>query len=266
LVYKYQVDASSASFDYWSAEGKMYSLGYPIAEAVVRLNLRPAKIQLSAAASKRSPTFFERFGWSGGFVSNPDLKEETRVEGDIGVSADIGLGGGGSAGVALSVFGGKVDDKIKSIPRNNFVKVMNFADTDFWGAELDINSKLFRVITAELNATYMNSVISGAADKSWVGRAEPFVPAFSGYLKAEIDIWRIGIGHGIKYESECYLSIENIVTRDPRGELSAWLSYKAADFLTLRYRVDNYLNAESFDFMDNPAPKRTHVLSAGINF
>ncbi len=143
---------------------------------------------------------------------------------------------------------------------------MNFADTKFYGAELDFNAKPLRFFTAELNAAYLKSVIDGAKDPSWIGRIEPFIPELSGFLKTEVDIWKINIGHGIKYESACYLNIENIVKRPRQTELSAWAAYKMYGFLSLRYRVDNYLNTANFDFLDNPKPKRTHVASAALNF
>jgi len=261
-VYKYEIDTSSAKFNQWSSAPQNYHLGYPVTEAVFKMGINPITVQISAAASKRSPTFFERFGWSGGFISNPDLREETRVEADAGVSVDMG-----EYGASASIFAGKVDDKIKSIPySNSFVKVMNFADTRFYGAELDVNAKPLRFFTAELGAAYLKSIIDGAKDPSWIGKAEPFVPEFSGFLKTEIDVWKINIGHGIKYESECYLNIENIVTRPQQTELSAWALYKMYGFLSLRYRVDNYLNTANFDFLDNPKPKRTHVVSAALNF
>ncbi len=261
-VYKYEIDTSSASFNQWSSAPRYYHLGYPVTEAVFKMEINPITVQLSAAASKRSPTFFERFGWSGGFISNPDLREETRLEADAGVSVDMG---GYSA--STSFFIGKVDDKIKSIPySNSFVKVMNFADTKFYGTELDVNAKPLRFFTVELSATYLKSIINGAKDPSWIGRIEPFVPDFSGFLKTEADVWKINIGHWIKYESACYLNIENIVKRPQQTELSAWASYKIKKFLSLRYRVDNYLNTANFDFLDNPKPKRTHIASAALTF
>ena len=261
-VYKYEIDASSGAFNQWSSAPRNYSLGYPVAEAVFKMDVNPVTVQFSAVASKRSPTFFERFGWSGGFISNPDLREETRLEVDGGASVDMG-----EYGVSASVFAGRVGDKIKSIPySNSFVKVMNFADTRFYGAEFDVNAKPLSFFTIELSTAYLKSIIDDAKDPSWIGKIEPFVPEFSGFLKTETDVWKINIGHGIKYESACYLNIENIVKRPRQVELSAWASYKMYGFLSLRYRVDNYLNTANFDFLDNPKPKRTHVVSAALNF
>ncbi|MDR2693504.1 MAG: TonB-dependent receptor plug domain-containing protein [Chitinispirillales bacterium] len=256
-VYKYEIDTLSAGFNNnLSSAPKNYSLGYPTAEAVFKMGINPVTLQLSAAASKRSPTFFERFGWSGGFISNPDLREETRVEADAGVSIDLW-----EYSAAVSVFGGTVGDKIKSIPYSlGFVKVMNFADTKFYGAEFDFSAKPLRFFTAELSAAYLKSVINGAKDPSWHGRIEPFVPEFSGFLKTEVDIWKFNIGHGIKYESACYMNIENIVTRPQQTELSAWASCKIDKSLLIRYRVDNYINTANFDFLDNPKPRRTHTV------
>jgi hypothetical protein len=260
-VYKYEIDTTTAGFDYWSSEGKRYTLAYPLTEAVVRVNMKPVILQLSASASKRSPTFFERFGWGSGFLSTPDLREETRIEADIGVSVDMG-----QYSVAASVFGGRVNDKIKTIPQGPFVKVMNFADTDFYGVEADINTKLLQVFTAELGAAYLKSVIADAADPSWIGTIEPFIPEWSGFLKTEVDIRKFNIGHGVRYESECYVSVENIVIKDAQWELSAWAAYKPLNVLTLRYRIENYLNKANFDFLDNPMPRRTHIMSAALNF
>jgi len=61
------------------------------------------------------------------------------------------------------------------------------------------------------------------------------------------------------------LNIENIVKRPRQTELSAWASYKPDKSLSLRYRVDNYLNTANFDFLDNPKPKRTHAVSAALS-
>jgi outer membrane cobalamin receptor len=257
-VYKYEIDTSGTGFDNWATDGKKYQLNYPVAEAVFRIDANPVTFQFGAAASKRSPTFFERFGWSSGFISNPDLREETRAEADAGISIDMG-----EYGAAASVFGGTVGDKIKSIPySNSFVKVMNFADTKFYGAELDIHSKLLRVVNVELSAAYLTSVIIGAEDPTWFGRTEPFTPELSGFLKTEITLWKLNIGHGIKYESACYLNIENIVKRPQQFEFSAWASCKINKSLSMRYRVDNYLNTAVFDFLDNPKPRRMH--SVGV--
>jgi hypothetical protein len=261
-VYKYEIDTSSAAFNQWSSAPKNYTLGYPAAEAVFEMGINPVTLQFSATASKRSPTFFERFGWSSGFISNPDLREESRVEADAGIAVDMG-----DYSAAASIFAGYVDGKIKSIPySNSFVKVMNFADTKFYGAELDVSAKPLQIFTAELSASYLKSIIDGAVDPSWIGRIEPFVPQLSGFLKTEVDVWKINVGHGIKYESACYLNIENIVKRPRQIELNLWAAYKIETFLSLRYRVDNYLNTANFDFLDNPKPKRTHVISAAFNF
>jgi len=261
-VYKYEVDTSTAGLGYWSAEGKKLSLAYPAAEAALRVNLNPLTVQLSAAASKRSPTFFERFGWGSGFVSNPDLKEETRMEADIGVSVDMGEYTG-----AVSVFAGTTGGKIKSIPHGGgFVKVMNFADTRFYGAEADVNAKLLRVLTLELSASYLNSTISNAVDPAWINKTEPFVSELSGFIKTEADMKPFQVGHGIKYEGECYLGVDNREKRPAQTELSAWASYKITEHFSARYRVDNYLNTASFDFMDNPKPRRTHAVSAALTF
>jgi hypothetical protein len=54
--------------------------------------------------------------------------------------------------------------------------------------------------------------------------------------------------------------------RPSQIELSAWASYKITEFLTARYRVDNYLNTASFDFLDNPKPRRAHMVSAALTF
>jgi hypothetical protein len=260
-VYKYETDTSSAAFNRWASAPRNYRLGYPAAEAVFQMGIHPVTFQLGATVSKRSPTFFERFGWSNAFISNPDLREETRKEADAGVSIDMG-----EYGASASIFAGKAGDKIKSIPYgNSFVKVMNFADTRFYGAEFDIHSRLLNIINVELSASYLKSVIDGAKDPGWINRIEPFVPAFSGFLKTEADIWKLNIGHGVKYESECYLNIENLLTRPRQFELSAWASCEIYKFLSLRYRVDNYLNTANFDFLDNPKPKRTHAVSMILN-
>jgi hypothetical protein len=261
-VYKYEADTSSAGLGYWSPEGIRHTLHYPLTEAVVRVNLNPLTLQLSAAASKRSPTFFEKFGWGSGFISNPDLREETRMEVDAGVSVDMGKYSG-----SVSLFAGRVDDKIKSIPRGGgFVKVMNFADTRFYGLEADVSARLLQVLTIEFSGAYLNSTVTDAADPGWAGMREPFVPALSGFIKTEIDAGRVNIGHGVKYEGECYLAINNRQTRPRQTELSAWASYGITEFLTARYRVENYLNTANFDFLDNPMPRRTHTLSAALTF
>jgi hypothetical protein len=44
-----------------------------------------------------------------------------------------------------------------------------------------------------------------------------------------------------------------------------WTACKITGFFTLRYRVENYLNTANFDFLDNPKPRRTHVVSAALN-
>ena len=263
-AYKYEIDTSDAGRGYLSPEGRKRELAYPLAEAEFRLNLSPAAVRLSASASKRSPSFFERFGWGGGFIPNPDLKEETRLEADAGASIDMGY-----MSAAASAFAGTVGDKIKSVPRGgSFVKVMNFADTRFYGAELDVSARIARAFTAELSAAWLKSVVSGAVDpsaRSWIGKVEPFVPEFSGFLKTEADVWKFNIGHGVRYESECYKSRENFLKMEPQVELSAWAACKITGFLTLRYRVENYLDTANFDFLDNPKPRRTHVVSAALD-
>jgi iron complex outermembrane receptor protein len=262
VVCKYDVDTSTAGLGYWSSDGRRYTLRYPLAEAVVNVNLSPLRLRFSAAASKRTPTFFERFGWGSAFLSNPELREETRLEADAGATLDMG-----QYAASASVFAGSVGNKIKSIPRGGgFVKVMNFADTRFYGAEIDLSARLPHRLTIELNGAYLKSVISDAADPAWINRIEPFVPALSGYVKTEFETGRFNVGHGIKFEGECYLGIDNRATRPHQTELSAWVSLKAAEFLTMRYRVDNYLNSASFDFLDNPKPRRTHVVSAALTF
>jgi outer membrane receptor for ferrienterochelin and colicin len=262
FAYKHEIDTSLVGFGYWSSDGKKHELSFPSAETVFRFDLSGnVQLQFSGALSKRSPTFFERFGWSSSFLSNPDLKEETRREADAGISVDLGR-----YSAAGSVFIGLVEDKIKSIPRGSFVKVMNFADTKVYGTDIDLSARPLSFVSVDLSASYLKSIISKAADPYWVGKAEPFMPEFTGFLKTEIDIKKLIAGHGVKYESSCYINIENKSRRSPQSELSAWTAYKAAAFLTLHYRVENYLNTANFDFLDNPKPRRTHVFSTKLNF
>lgn len=257
FLYKYEQDSSSAGLGYWSPRGRRFVLHYPSAEASVEYPLtKSLKLYLSASSSRRSPTFYERFGWGNGFVSNPELAEETRHEADAGVLANRN-----GTSLSFSLFRGRVYDKIKSIPRNSFVKVMNFADTDFSGAELEMKTRLLSLLLIEGSATYLNSTVLSAEEPGWVGKTEPFIPRYTFCIKLELEKGVFTAGHDVRYESSCYTSTDNLTQKDAQTQLGAWAGVKFLSEFRLQYKIDNYMNSASFDFLDNPKPRRTHFIS-----
>lgn len=257
FLYKYELDSSSAGLGYWASQGSCSSLHYPCAEASVEYPLtNMLKLYLSASTSKRSPTFYERFGWGSGFLSNPELTEETRHEADAGILANKD-----GTTLSFSLFRGRVYDKIKSIPRNSFVKVMNFADTDFRGAELELKTRLFSLLLLEGSATYLSSTVLDAQDPGWVSKKEPFIPQYTFCIKTELSKGRFTAGHEVRYEGSYFIDTDNQTQKDAQTQLGAWAGVEFLGKFKLQYKVDNYLNSASFDFLDNPKPRRTHFLS-----
>ncbi len=259
-LYKYETDTSTAGLGYWSSKGRSSTLGYPCAETDLLYYLtKHAKLRLSASSSKRSPTFFERFGWGNSYLATPELTEETRYEADAGVSFDYDRFSG-----SMNLFKGQVLNKIKSIPRSGFVKVMNFADTDFHGLEITMKAKTLKVLNIEASGTFLNSTVSNAEDPSLKGKTEPFIPQYSFFIKTGAELGKFDIGHKIRYEGPCYTSTDNLELKDPQLELSGWVSLTLFKNGKLSCNIDNYLNSASFDFLNNPKPRRTY--SATLNF
>jgi hypothetical protein len=115
--------------------------------------------------------------------------------------------------------------------------------------------------------TYMENAFYNMARPALNGMEEPLMPRFKENLHLVVNWHGIQIGHGLSYSSPYYLSSQNIPAdrRSSKPILDAFVSYSGIPFITLTYRIENYLDYQNEDYRDCPRPGRMHFVILNFN-
>ena len=232
---------------------------------------RPANLTLkgSFARNFHAPTLNDLYFIPGG---NPDLKDETALRYDLGISSMARVGKVDISGEA-TWFDSYVDNWILWLPTvKGFFSPQNVKKVHSKGVELSANVGLtpFRDgrLTIGGNFAWTSSVnttpTAGEGDKS-VGKQLPYVPLYTATGRATLE-WR-GFEFLIK---TCYYSRRYTMTSNEKtisGSLEPYFMTDLSvahnfDFrplgLSLKLAVNNLFNADYQTIMSHPMP--------GINF
>jgi outer membrane cobalamin receptor len=211
----------------------------------------------------RNPGFDEKFATTGYSSGNPGLTPEHKLEASIGIAA-----GNSYFNSSLALYGGTTRDKIIAEAQSLGVLVpMNYSNVRHWGAEWDVRIEPQKWISFVNAMTYMENTFYNMARTSLNGREEPLMPRFKESLHLTLSWHGVQIGHGLLYSSPYYLSSQNIAAdrRSSRPILDAFISYSGIPFITLTYRIENYLDYQNEDYRDCPRPGRMHFVILNFN-
>ena len=211
----------------------------------------------------RNPGFDEKFATTGYSSGNPGLTPERKLEASIGISA-----GNSYINSSLALYGGTTKDKIIAEAQSQGVLVpKNYSNVRHLGAEWDVRFEPKKWISIVNAITYMENTFYNMARPALNGMEEPLMPRFKENLHLTLTWKGFQIGHGLLYSSPYYLSSQNIAAdrRSSKPVLDAFISYSGIPFITLTYRIENYLDYQNEDYRDCPRPGRMHFVVLNFN-
>ena len=221
----------------------------------------------SVSRNFRFPTLNDLYFLPGG---NPDLKNETGVQYEAGLSFAVGRDAIYTHSGSASWYDQRIDDWILWLPTTKgFFSPVNIKEVHAYGVEVraDLSVMLARGLKLDLDGTFSwsPSINVGEpmspADQS-VGKQLPYEPEFSGTATGRL-AWRSwGLLWQFCYYSERYTMSSNDITLTGRLtpyvmnnlSLEKGFAFRRAD-LSLKATINNLFNEEYLSVLSRPMPR-----------
>ena len=221
----------------------------------------------SVSRNFRFPTLNDLYFLPGG---NPDLKNETGVQYEAGLSFAVGRDAIYTLSGSASWYDQRIDDWILWLPTTKgFFSPVNIKEVHAYGVEVraDLSVMLARGLKLDLDGTFSwsPSINVGEpmspADQS-VGKQLPYEPEFSGTATGRL-AWRSwGLLWQFCYYSERYTMSSNDITLTGRLtpyvmnnlSLEKGFAFRRAD-LSLKATINNLFNEEYLSVLSRPMPR-----------
>ena len=221
----------------------------------------------SVSRNFRFPTLNDLYFLPGG---NPDLKNETGVQYEAGLSFAVGRDAIYTLSGSASWYDQRIDDWILWLPTTKgFFSPVNIKEVHAYGVEVraDLSVMLARGLKLDLDGTFSwsPSINVGEpmspADQS-VGKQLPYDPEFSGTATGRL-AWRSwGLLWQFCYYSERYTMSSNDITLTGRLtpyvmnnlSLEKGFAFRRAD-LSLKATINNLFNEEYLSVLSRPMPR-----------
>ena len=221
----------------------------------------------SVSRNFRFPTLNDLYFLPGG---NPDLKNETGVQYEAGLSFAVGRDAIYTLSGSGSWYDQRIDDWILWLPTTKgFFSPVNIKEVHAYGVEVraDLSVMLARGLKLDLDGTFSwsPSINVGEpmspADQS-VGKQLPYEPEFSGTATGRL-AWRSwGLLWQFCYYSERYTMSSNDITLTGRLtpyvmnnlSLEKGFAFRRAD-LSLKATINNLFNEEYLSVLSRPMPR-----------
>ena len=221
----------------------------------------------SVSRNFRFPTLNDLYFLPGG---NPDLKNETGVQYEAGLSFAVGRDAIYTLSGSASWYDQRIDDWILWLPTTKgFFSPVNIMEVHAYGVEVraDLSVMLARGLKLDLDGTFSwsPSINVGEpmspADQS-VGKQLPYEPEFSGTATGRL-AWRSwGLLWQFCYYSERYTMSSNDITLTGRLtpyvmnnlSLEKGFAFRRAD-LSLKATINNLFNEEYLSVLSRPMPR-----------
>lgn len=221
----------------------------------------------SVSRNLRFPTLNDLYFLPGG---NPDLKNETGVQYEAGLSFAVGRDAIYTLSGSASWYDQRIDDWILWLPTTKgFFSPVNIKEVHAYGVEVraDLSVMLARGLKLDLDGTFSwsPSINVGEpmspADQS-VGKQLPYEPEFSGTATGRL-AWRSwGLLWQFCYYSERYTMSSNDITLTGRLtpyvmnnlSLEKGFAFRRAD-LSLKATINNLFNEEYLSVLSRPMPR-----------
>ena len=221
----------------------------------------------SVSRNFRFPTLNDLYFLPGG---NPDLKNETGVQYEAGLSFAVGRDAIYTLSGSASWYDQRIDDWILWLPTTKgFFSPVNIKEVHAYGVEVraDLSVMLARGLKLDLDGpfSWSPSINVGEpmspADQS-VGKQLPYEPEFSGTATGRL-AWRSwGLLWQFCYYSERYTMSSNDITLTGRLtpyvmnnlSLEKGFAFRRAD-LSLKATINNLFNEEYLSVLSRPMPR-----------
>lgn len=221
----------------------------------------------SVSRNFRFPTLNDLYFLPGG---NPDLKNETGVQYEAGLSFAVGRDAIYTLSGSASWYDQRIDDWILWLPTTKgFFSPVKIKEVHAYGVEVraDLSVMLARGLKLDLDGTFSwsPSINVGEpmspADQS-VGKQLPYEPEFSGTATGRL-AWRSwGLLWQFCYYSERYTMSSNDITLTGRLtpyvmnnlSLEKGFAFRRAD-LSLKATINNLFNEEYLSVLSRPMPR-----------
>ncbi len=241
--------------------------------AVVYKPFDDTTLRTSAGRSFRGPTVYELFttyvSGSNTYYGNPDLKPETDVSWDVGITQGLWKG----AKVSARYFENYMTDLIynTTIAPGQY-KYMNAGRAESKGITLEIEQRFDKWLRLFANYTYTDARIKeNSANPASVDKRITFMPDKMVNAGAECEVGPFAASLTGRYVGKRYGTdtntdkVNNVFgSYDPFLTADAKVSYKVTNFATVSFSVDNITN-ESY-FSSYVAPGRSWFGQLEIKF
>jgi outer membrane cobalamin receptor len=252
-LYRYEIDSTNDSLTPSGTVlpgGGLAKHGFPAGFSEVRYQpFDCLGILASIQYCSRSPGFSEKYAEGAHTTSNPALRPETRLEGDLGfsfVKQWIAVSG--------AVFASTTKDKIVYIGHSTMFTPTNVSDVNAWGLENDATLSPFPWLSVVNSMTYMENIMHSDTFPSWNGKDEPLQPRFTDNLNIKFMYRNWYAGHSARLVSRYFTNFDNLPPiRQPKPQLNAGIGCTIGEHFDLSYRIENYLNVQDYDFQ-RPLP------------
>lgn len=221
----------------------------------------------SVSRNFRFPTLNDLYFLPGG---NPDLKNETGVQYEAGLSFAVGRDAIYTLSGSASWYDQRIDDWILWLPTTKgFFSPVNIKEVHAYGVEVraDLSVMLARGLKLDLDGTFSwsPSINVGEpmspADQS-VGKQLPYEPEFSGTATGRLAWHSWGLLWQFCYYSERYTMSSNDITLTGRLtpyvmnnlSLEKGFAFRRAD-LSLKATINNLFNEEYLSVLSRPMPR-----------
>jgi iron complex outermembrane receptor protein len=252
-IYRFEIDSTNDSITSYGlpvAKGGITKNGFPAGFSELRCKLFDGiDLLASFQYSGRSPGFSEKYSEGSNVSGNPALRPETRLEYGVGFSFLYP-----NLALSSSIFSSTTKDKI--IYTMNAARMFipkNVSDVNGLGLENDAALTPFPWVSIVNSFTFMENIVHSDLYSSWSGRDEPLQPRFIDNINIKFTYKNWYASHSAHFSSRYFTDFDNTDSVRIKPQLNACVGYMFSDHFDFSYRVENYLNAQDYDFQ-RPLP------------
>ena len=129
----------------------------------------------------------------------------------------------------------------------------NVSDVNGLGLENDAALTPFPWVSIVNSFTFMENIVHSDLYSSWSGRDEPLQPRFIDNINIKFTYKNWYASHSAHFSSRYFTDFDNTDSVRIKPQLNACVGYMFSDHFDFSYRVENYLNAQDYDFQ-RPLP------------
>ncbi len=225
------------------------------------------KLKSNLAKYVRQPSFFELFGDRGFFVGNPELKEETGVNFDIGgeISWNLPLDWIQRLSFSAAYFRNDIDDLItRAYDSRGIGKSVNISGALIQGVEVGAVVEFLDMFRGVANFTYQDPE-NQSEIKAFDGKRLPGQFEYSGLGRLEARLASFTLYGEYVKETGLYYDTVNLLKAENKDEINAGIGWSRGPWL-VRFEAKNLADEQYEDFNGFPLPGRSFYASVKYTF